>query len=230
MQKAVALTDARIKIDHIHWYVPHYTPSIHKQDILSKQILSKTPTELRYVEMSVFMKQVNNRNLGYFELGSQETMNVPIWPIIGFQEIHREASQNLNNGSFCRLPVTSAHCINGTEKYPDAGIVLIHNDDDYSQAHAEIKEVFGAFTKNDILPPYISDDNFRSFDASVVELGFILYIFDIRYQQIFIASQPIKKEFIIDGVVFNDVNGYFLEIAKKLVPLSSNRQKPFDLI
>ena len=47
LQKAVALADARNKIDHIHWYVPHYTPSIQQQSILSNQILSKTPTELR---------------------------------------------------------------------------------------------------------------------------------------------------------------------------------------
>ena len=78
IDKANAIGDARIKIDHIHWYVPHYTPSIQQQGTLSKQILSKTPTELRYVERSVFMKQVNNQNVWNFELGSQENMNVPI--------------------------------------------------------------------------------------------------------------------------------------------------------
>ena len=63
IDKANGLADARIKIDHIHWYVPHYTPSTQQQSTLSKQILSKTPTELRYVERSVFMKQVNNQNI-----------------------------------------------------------------------------------------------------------------------------------------------------------------------
>ena len=52
------------KIDHFHWYVPHYTPSIQQQSILSKQILSKTPTELRYVERSVFTKEVKNQTYG----------------------------------------------------------------------------------------------------------------------------------------------------------------------
>ena len=78
------MVDARIKIDHTHWYVPHYRPSIQQQGIISKQILSKTPTELRYIERSVFMKDVNNQNLWNFELGSQESMNVLIWIIIGF--------------------------------------------------------------------------------------------------------------------------------------------------
>ena len=78
IDKAGGIAEARIRIDHIHWYVPHYTPSIQQQSTLSKQILSKTPTELRYVERSVFMKEVNNQNLWKFELGSHENMNVPI--------------------------------------------------------------------------------------------------------------------------------------------------------
>ena len=129
IDKANATADARIRIDHIHWYVPHYTPSIQQQSTLSKQILSKTPTELRYVEGSVFMKEVNNQNVWNFEFGSQENMNVPIWIIIGFQQRDRQDSQNLNNDTFCKLPVVSAQCIIGTEKYPDAGILLNYDDD-----------------------------------------------------------------------------------------------------
>ena len=124
IDKAGGIADARIKIDYIHWYVPHYTPSIQQQSTLSKQILSKTPTELRYVERFVFMKEVINQNLWNFELVSHENMNVRIWIIIGFQQRDRQDSQNLNNDTFCRLPVVSAQCIIGTEKYPDAGILL----------------------------------------------------------------------------------------------------------
>ena len=42
LDKAAGLADARIKIDHFHWYVLHYTPSIPLQGILSKQISSTT--------------------------------------------------------------------------------------------------------------------------------------------------------------------------------------------
>ena len=105
LQKTAALADARIKIYQIHWYVPHYTPFIQQQGISSKQILSKTPTELRYVERSVFTKEVKNQNLWNFELGNQESMNIPIWIIIGFLQQDRQDPQNLNKDSFCRLPV-----------------------------------------------------------------------------------------------------------------------------
>ena len=36
IDKANGIADARIKIDHSHWYVPHYTPSIQQQSTLSK--------------------------------------------------------------------------------------------------------------------------------------------------------------------------------------------------
>ena len=60
-------------------------------------------------------------------------MNVPIWIIIGFQQRDRHDSQNLNKDIFCRLPVVSAQCVTGTEKYPDAGILLKKDDAHYSQ-------------------------------------------------------------------------------------------------
>ena len=45
---------------------------------------------------------------------------------------------------FCRLPVTSAQSIIGTKKYPDAGIILNYDDDDYSQGFSQFKEIFSA--------------------------------------------------------------------------------------
>ena len=111
----MSLADARTKIDDIHWYVPHCTPSIQQQGILSEQISSETPTELRYVARSVFMNEVNSRNLWIFDLGSQQSMNVPLWINIGFQERDRRETQSLKNDTFCRLPVTSCQCIIGTK-------------------------------------------------------------------------------------------------------------------
>ena len=229
IDKVAGIAEARIKIDHIHWYVPHYTPSMSQQAIMSKQILNKTPTELRYVERSVFMKQVNNQNLWNFELGSQENMNVPIWIIIGFQQQDRQDSQDLNNDAFCRLPVVSAQCVIGTEKYPDAGILLNYDDDDYSQGYHQIKEAFRALTKDDILQPYITED-FRTSNVRAADVGYNLYVFHIRYQKNYTASQPIKVEFKFDGVVPNNVNGYALVLTNRLVSISSGGQQNFDLI
>ena len=91
------------------------------------------------------------------------------------------------------------------KKNPDAGILLNYDDDDYSQGYNQIKEAFRALTKDDILQPYISHDDFRSSNVRVDDVGYNLYVFDVRYQQDFTASQPIKVEFKFDGVVPNDL-------------------------
>ena len=155
IDKAACIAVPRSKNNHTHWYALLYTPSTQKQGIFSKQILSKTPNELRYFERSVSMKEVNNQNIWNFELSSQEIVNVPIWIIIRFQQRDRQDSQNLNIDTFCRLPVVSAQCIIGTDKNPDSGVLLNYDDHDYSQGFTQIKEALRALTEDDILQPYI---------------------------------------------------------------------------
>ena len=124
----------------------------------------------------------------------------------GFQQRDRKDSQNLKIDRFCRLPNTSAECISDTEKCPDSGILLNFDDDDNSQGYGQFKEAFRAL-KNDIHQQCISDNGFRSSNAGVVEIGHSLYVYDIRYQQSFRASQPIKLEFSFVGVVLNNIKG-----------------------
>ena len=176
------------------------------------------------------MKEVNNQNLWNFELGSPEKMNIPIWIIIGFQQSDRQDSQNLNNDTFCRLPVVSPQGIIGTEKYPDVGILLIYHDDDYSQGYDQIKEAFRALRKDDILQPFISNDNFRTSNVRADDVGYILYVLDIRYQKNITNSQAIKVEFKFDGVVPNDINGYALVLTNKIFSISNDGQRHFDLM
>ena len=230
IDKVVGIANAKSRIDHFHWHVLHYTPSMTQQGVLSEQILNNKPTQLRYVERSVFMKEVKNQNLWNFQLGSQKNMIVPIWIIIGFQQQDRQDSQNLNNDTFCRFPVVSAQSVIRTQNYPDAGILLNYNDVYYSQGYHQIKLAFKALTKDDILQPYIFEEDFRSSNAAANDVGYDLYVFDIRYQKHYTASQPIKVEFKFNGVIPNDINGYALVLTNKLVSISSDGQRHFDLL
>ena len=84
LNKDSANNNDEIEINLIEWYIPHYTPSIPQRAILSKEILSKVPSDFQYVESSVFMKKVYNQNLCVFQFGTQKGLNVPIWIIVGF--------------------------------------------------------------------------------------------------------------------------------------------------
>ena len=228
LNKDNAVANGRVKIISLDWYVPHYSPKLEEYNKLMNQIKKNTPTQLNYVERSVFMKEVNTQNLWSFELGTQEGINVPIWIFVAFQQNDRQNDQNLNNDTFYKPLITSAQCIIGTEKYPDSGILLNYNDDDYSQGYGQIKEAFKALTKDNLLQPYISDDDFRSSNNGD-NIGYNIYVFDIRYQKNFESSQPIKVEFKFDGVVPAGVYGYGLVLTNKLISISSDGQRMFDL-
>ena len=161
LNKDNATVNGKIKNNSIEWYVPRYTPSIPQHAILSKQILSKTPTDLQYVERSVFMKEVNIQNFVTFEIGKQEGINVPIWINVHLQQRSRQDSQNINKDTFYKPPVTSAQGIIGQEKYPDSAILLNYNDDDYSQGYGQIEQAFRALTTDNIPNLIIPDQDFR---------------------------------------------------------------------
>ena len=228
LNKDNAVANGRVKINSLDWYVPHYSPNLEEYNKLMNQIKKNTPTLLHYQERSVFMKEVITQNHWTFELGTQEGINVPIWIFVAFQQNDRQNDHNLNNDTFYRPLVSSAQCIIGTEKYPDNSILLNYNDDDYSQGYGQIKEAFRALTKDNLLQPYISDADFRSSNNDN-NIGYNIYAFDIRHQKIFESSQPLKVEFKFDGVVDAGIYGYALVLTNKLISISSDGQRMFDL-
>ena len=130
LNEANATNNAKIKINSLEWYVPHYTPSLGAYNKLMNQIKQKSPTNLHYPERSVFMKEVNTQKFWTFELGTQEGINIPIWFFVIFQQSDTQHDHDLNNVTFVRLPVISARIVIGTERYPDTVILLNYNDDE----------------------------------------------------------------------------------------------------
>ena len=228
LNKRNSINNGKIKINAIEWYVPHYTPSMQQQSILSKQILNKTPTEIIYPEKSVFMKEVNTQSFWAFELGTQEGINIPTWVFVAFQQNDRQHDQNLNNDTFVRLPVISAQVVIGTERYPDSGILLNYDDDDYSQGYGQIKEAFKALSQDDLIKPYITEDDFRSSNEGN-NIGYNIYAFDIRYQKNFENAQPVKVEFKFSENIPAGIYGYALVLTNRLASITSDGQRMFDL-
>ena len=140
----------------------------------------------------------------------------------------RQHDQNLNNDTFVRLPVISAQVIIGTERYPDSAILLNYDDDDYSQGYGQIKEAFRALTKDDILKPYITEDDFRSSNEGN-NIGYNTYAFDIRYQKNFENSQPVKVEYKFSENIAAGIYGYALVLTNRLASITSDGQRMFDL-
>ena len=224
-----ATSNAKNVINYLEWPVPHYVPIPEKYDKFLNEISKKTPTNLQYAEKSVFMKEVNTQNFWTFELGTQEGVNVPIWIFVAFQQHDRQHDENFNNDTFDRMPVTSAQCNVGIEKIADNAILLNYDDDYYSQGYGQIKEAFKALTKDNILRPYISEDDFRS-DNNGNNIGSNIHVFDIRYQKSYQSGQSVKIEFNLDKIVPAGVYGYALVLTNRLVSKSSDGQCMLDLV
>ena len=109
-------------------------------------------------------------------------------------------------------------------------MLLNFDDDDYSQGYDQIKEAFKVLSKDAILKPYISDADFRSSNVRTTDAGYNIYVFDKRYQKNFKTSQLVKVEFKFNGVVPRSVNGYALVLTSRLVSVSSDGDRHFDLI
>ena len=229
LNKDNATNNAKFVINGIEWYVPHYITSLEDYNKLQIQLKQKTHTNLHYPERSVFMKEVKTQKIWTFERGTQEGVNVPIWIYVAFQQHDRQHDQDLNNDTFYRMPVTSAQCIIGTEKSLDSAILLNYDDDDYSQGYGQIKEAFKALTKDNIIQPYISEDDFRS-DNNGNNIGYNIHVFDIRYQKNYQSGQSVKVEFKLDKIVPAGVYGYALVLTNRLVSIGSDGQRMLDLV
>ena len=58
---------AEVDVKDISWYIPHYVPNLENQQLVLNQILNKDPTELSYIERTVFRKDVKTNNNWTFE-------------------------------------------------------------------------------------------------------------------------------------------------------------------
>ena len=82
--------------------------------------------------------------------------------------------------------------------------------------------------KDKILQPYISDNDFRSSNDGN-NIGYNIYAFDIRYQKNFESAQPIKVEFNFNGVIPAGIFGYALVLTNRLISISSDGLRMFDI-
>ena len=72
------------------------------------------------------------------------------------------------------------------------------------------------------------EDDFRS-SNDVDNIGYNIHAVDVGYQKKFQGGQSVKVEFIFDGVIPGGIYGYVLVLTNRLVSISSDGQRMFDL-
>ena len=221
-----AVDATKVVVKDISWYIPHYVPSIENQQLVLNQILDKDPTELSFTERTVFRKDVNTNNSWTFELGNaggNSGIESPTFVIVGFQARNKIDSQVHDNAVFDKLPISNAVCKIGSEKYPDDGIECDYDRDKYDQAYSEIENFYTLKSETNLLNPFIDLHKFRT--------NYNFYVFDLSKQKDQIASQPIRLEFKFSNPIgVADYVAYALVLTPKLISISSDGQRHFDLL
>ena len=224
--RSVGVDAAKVVIKDIGWYIPHYVPSIENQQLVMDQILNQDPTELSYTERIIFTKDVNTNSNWTFELGNaggSSGESCPTFVIVGFQARNKIDSQVHVNAVFDRLPISNAVCKIGSEKYPDDGIECDYDRDKYDQAYSEIENFYHLHSETYLLNPFIDLNKFRTI--------YNFYVFDLSKQRDIIASQPIRLEFKFNAAIdVANFVAYALVLTPKLISISSDGQRHFDLI
>ena len=151
---------ARVMINNLSWYMPHYTPSMSNRNLMVGHIISKTATELSYIERSSYMKDMTTEKIWSFELGVRNGIDVPIYIIVGFMERDQFNLHYQNNDICYRPSVVNAQAIIGSEKFLDAGINCNYANDKLSQAYGEHVSWFRHLAKDDILYTYFTQKDF----------------------------------------------------------------------
>ena len=213
---------AKIVIKDIGWYISHYVPSLENQQLVMDQILDKDPTEILYTERVDFRKDVNTNNNWTFELGNSGE-STPTFVTVGFQARNKMDSQTHDNATFDKLPISNAVCKIGSEKYPVDGIECDYDRDKYDQAYSEIENFYLLKRESNLLNPFNNLHKFRTI--------YNFNVFDLSKQKDNIASQPIRLEFKFKAAIdVADYIAYALVLTPKLISISSDGQRHFDLL
>ena len=161
---AIALT--KIVLKNIGRYFPHYISHKKSQQLVLKQVLDNSPTEIPSTERSGFRRDANTKENGTFELGNSESS--PLFIIVGFHARNNTDFQTHNNATFNRLTFSNAVCKIGSKTFSLDGIDCDYDRDKYDQAYHEIKTFYILHDETNLLNPFISLQKLRIFFNSYV--------------------------------------------------------------
>ena len=223
----------RVTMEDLSWFVPQYTLSISNQKLLLGHISSKAPTKLSYIKRSSYMKDVTTESNWTFELGIGDGIDILIYVIVGFMQRDQFNQQHQKNDTLYKPGVVDAQCIIGSEKFPDAGFICNYSIDKYSQAYGKIVSRFRPLAKDNIVQPYITQKDFKTSNKYPDgNPGYEVYVFDKRHHQDYSSAHPINVKFDFRPAVTaaTKLIGCVLVLTNKLISVSSDGQKQYDLI
>ena len=130
--------------------MPHYTPKITKQTILSDFLNSKGSLRKYHIAKTLFFRRCNCSKQLHFMLGVEIRFDVPIFEFDGYQQWGQFSSQLKLDEVFYSQTITNANCTLGPENCIDAGLIIECIKRKYYQVFGESLPTSRRSTKNNI--------------------------------------------------------------------------------
>ena len=119
-------------------FLPHHTARIIQCRLISSEhSVSRSPTKLRYIGISVYSENVSAQNDWKLKTGVKSEIDGPFLVFVGFQKGNWWLFWEHKKDVFVRLPVLWAQWFLGTENYLDVGIKFNFDGDYYSLGYGE---------------------------------------------------------------------------------------------
>ena len=159
------------------------------------------------------------------ETGSLSGIDIPVYVIVGFQSQARTGpNQRQNNVIFDTLDVIEASCKLGSVRYPEHEYQVDFTRNKYNEPYNEIRRFYKDYIKGEG-SPYISFKDFKEL--------YNIWVFDLRDQKYNPSSQPFSIEFkfmVGYDAVTNNYQATALVLSQKIISVSSDGQRQFDII
>ena len=143
--------------------LPHHTAQIFQCRLISSEhSVSRAPTKLRYIGISVYSENVSAQNNWKLKIGVKSEIDGPFFVFVGFQNGNWWIIWEHKKDVFVRLPVLWAQCLLGTENYLDVGINFNFDGEYYSLGYGENVSGFREWTRGFILKTNKTQIDYKS--------------------------------------------------------------------
>ena len=217
----VAGDAATVTINSIDLMLPVYTPS---PEIQAKYLnsISSGDIQISYFERVSDMRTINTANEYQLDIGSAANVNAPLYLIYAHQTANRAtANQERDSAIFDNADLESSEVTIDTIRYPDEPYVTEFALNKYTEHYREIGDFYREFIGEQILPPYITFEEFKS--------TYPIFITDLRFQQDYISPKQIQLDlkYRIDTTNYRL---YYILIRHKIKTIKVHENRMIDII
>ena len=216
-----ALTDGKVVLDKISWFMPHVTPADKDKMELYKIIerKEKIPVGYRMIQCDSALISQNSTNFSW-RLSVKSSPEVPRFIIVGFQA-GKSGNQQQNPSIFDDVNVNNIYAMLNSTRYPTADYNIVFSAQKFSRVYGDVAKFRAKFFNMDEL---VSNPNISNVDYRTL---YPLFLFDVSKQseKLKYSTTDIQIKMDFRPRLNADTQAYAVIISDRLINFQSDGNK-----